>query len=324
MRFKVLLIIFALLTSVAQAADGKYTLTYKDNNKWVAQEDITPLRNSVVFFQNNNLKIKATCSQSEKFCQQRVDIINHIFKKQKVKQTVSVINNSKYVPKNKIILESINLDKNKYSTLILDYKNKEILPIKKSKNDFSNLLKYAENKYLSKFKMYCKTVDQLCKNRFNTLNAQLANTLTFKYNFALYVNENLANNQAQIVAHRHDYAIHKPIKKPVTTAKKEKAKQIKKAKKDSKLVYTKEKNIIVFKEKSADLLLLEKVKIENLIAKSKTNKFAFACGGSDASLCQERVHSIKNYALENTSNIIIMNEFKHKIYRDYVLIVNAE
>jgi hypothetical protein len=321
MTFKVLLTIFALFATFANADDGKYTLNYLKTNKWVAQEDLKPLRDAIIFFQNNNLKIKAICSNQEQFCDERIAIINHIFERQKVQQKISVIENSTTVPFNKLVLESINLDKNKYANLIINYENKKIISVEKSQTDFTKLLKYAETKYLSQFKMYCNDVNELCKNRFNQLNDILAKTLKFKYNFALYTSQNLEQNEVQITASRHDYIINKPISEPVTTAKQEVAKKVVENK-DANINYTQDQNIIVFKDESSELLLLEKVKVENLIAKSLTNKFNFACGTTNLELCQARVHAIKNYALKNTSNIIIMDEVKQKIDSNYVLVVH--
>tara|TARA_Y100001960_G_scaffold333319_1_gene437751 strand:- start:1711 stop:2682 length:972 start_codon:yes stop_codon:yes gene_type:complete len=321
MKFKVLLAIFTLFSTAVMATGGKYTLTYRAENKWIATQDIKDLRKAIVFFQNNDLRIKAICSSKDKHCKKRVDIINHIFHKQKVKQQVSIIENSSYIPKNILVLETVDLDKNKYSNLFINYKNKEALPVKKSQADVKNIIKYAELKYLSKFKMYCKKVDQLCKNRFKVLNSQLSKQLKFKYNFALYENNNLDNNQVQLIAHRHDYNIHNPETKPVITAKKEvKKKPV--IKKKGNLIYSKEKNLIVFKDDSSELLILEKVKVENLIANSKNNKFKFACGNIPHELCQERARSIKDYALKNTSNIIIMEQFHYDIFKDYVLVID--
>ena len=54
----------------------------------------------------------------------------------------------------KIDLETVDLDKNKYSNLFINYQNKEILPVKKSQADVKNIIKYAELKYLSKFNFF--------------------------------------------------------------------------------------------------------------------------------------------------------------------------
>ena len=322
MRFKAPLAIIALAitSTTAIAKDGEYALTYKLQNKWVAQEDLEPLKQAVAFFGNNDLKIKATCSESDKFCKQRVEIINHIFKKQKVKQPVSIVNTAK-MDKNTIILSSVDLDLNKYANLFINYNNKSIIPVEQSLKDFNKLLKGSEAKYLSQFKMYCKTADQLCKDRFNHLSNTIANTLTFKYNFALYENPNLDNNVAQIVNHRHDYNINNPIAKAKTTAaiekKKQEAKQ-KAAKKDGS--YTDKANIIVFDKDSAHLKASEKVKIEKLIINSKDNKFNFTCNLSNADLCKQRVRVIKDYALRNTSNIIEMYQIEKSTQNNYIII----
>jgi hypothetical protein len=322
MRFKVLLAVIALAftsISTAVAKDGEYTLTYKLENKWVAQEDLTPLKQAIAFFGNNDLKIKATCSESDKFCKQRVEIINHIFKKQKVKQPVSIIETAK-LDKNTLILDSVDLDFNKYSNLFINYTNKSIVPVKQSVTDFTKLLKKSELKYLSQFKMYCKNVDQLCKDRFNHLSNIIGKTLTFKYNFALYENANLDDNVAQIVNHRHDYNINNPIAKPKTTAAIEKKKQ--EAKKQTKPVikYTNKANIIVFAKDSKVLENSEKVKIENLIINSKDNKFNFTCNLSNSDLCKQRVRVIKDYALRNTSNIIEMYQIEKSTLANYIII----
>lgn len=319
MRFKVILAILclALISNSAIANSSKYTLTYQQQNKWVAKEDLQPMKDAVAFFQNNDLKITATCKNTDKNCKQRVDIINHIFAKQKVKQQISNTLISSTQKENTISLESIELDFNKYSNLFINYTNKSILPIKQSQSDFNKHLKKSELKYLSKFKMYCKVVDQTCKNRFNHLNNIIGKTLTFKYNFALYENPNLNNNVAQIVNHRHSYNINNPIAKPKTTAAIEKKKEKKKTPVNS---YTNKKHIIVFNNNESVLLNSEKVKIENLIINSKNNKFNFTCNLSNNDICQKRIHEIKNYALRNINNIIEMYQIEKTTQSNYIII----
>ncbi|HAG52480.1 MAG TPA: hypothetical protein DCL21_01700 [Alphaproteobacteria bacterium] len=321
MKYKVILTICSLIlglsSSIANAADGKYTLTYQEQNKWVAQKDIKPVRNAIGFLKNNDLKIKAICSSKDIFCKQRVEILNLIFYKQKVKQQISIVEKSTYIQKNKLILESVNLDLNKYSNLFINYKNKNIIPVEQSQTDIKNIIKKAEDKFLVKFKMYCQSVDQLCKNRFNYINDLIGKTLPYKYNFALYENSSLEVNQAQLVNHRHDYNINNPIQPAATNSKKENAKQ---AKQVEKLNYTNKANIIVFKKGDGILLESEKVKVENLILNSKTNKFTFTCNLNNDLLCQKRVHAIKNYALQNTSNIIEMYQLEKTTTSNYIII----
>jgi len=321
MKYKVILTICSLIlglnTSLANAADGKYTLTYQEQNKWVAQADIKPVRNAIGFFKNNDLKIKAICSTKDIFCKQRVDILNLIFNKQNVKQQISIVENSTYLPNNKLIVESVNLDLNKYSNLFINYKDKKVIPVKKSQTDVKNIIQKAEEKFLVKFKMYCQTTDQLCTNRFNYINNLLGKTFPYKYNFALYENSSLDSNQAQLVNHRHDYNINNPIQKPATDSKKE---EEKKAKQVALLNYTDKPYIIVFRKNDGTLLETEKVKVENLILNSKTNKFTFICNLNNDLLCQKRVHAIKNYALQNTSNIIEMYQLEKNTTSNYIVV----
>jgi hypothetical protein len=330
MKFKVILTvlsIIALSTSSVLANDGKYTLTYKNENKWVAKEDISPLRQAIVFFSNNKLDVKAVCSDKDTNCAKRVEILNLIFKKQKVNKQIDIIEKSTYINKNSLIVQSVNLDPSKYTSLFINYEGLNVKPVAKSVKDITSFLKNSNRKYLSQFKMYCAEANKLCKDRFNHLNSIIGKTLPFKYNIELYTNENLDANQAQLINHRHDYNIApKPTPKPITTGAKEAAKKAKEIKKPKveKVVYSNDEKTIVFKPNNAILMNSEKVKIEKLIADSKNNKFNFACDTSNELLCQSRVHEIKNYALANTSNIIEMYQITNKVYKDHIIIYHAQ
>lgn len=344
MKNRAILTILSLMlisTSNAFANDGKYTLSYQDQNKWVAKQDINPLRQAIVFFSNNNLKVKAICSEADTFCKDRIEIVNHIFKKQKVNKDISIIEKSKSLDKNKLQLQSIDLDSSKYVGLFLNYDNNKTEPTKKSVADLAKFLKNSDLKYLSQFKMYCNSQNKLCKDRFIHITSVVAKSLPFKFNIKLYVNANLEPNQAQLINHRHDYNISPALPKPIETGetiKKEveqKIKQVSKTKpapkpkakpvkKQEKIIYTNDEKTIVFKANRDELLDSEKPKVERFIKNSLNNKFNFACDNANAELCRKRVHSIKDYALRKTSNIIEMYQITNRTYKDHIIIYHKQ
>lgn len=317
MKVKVLFILTLTLLScigVSNAKVNEYALTFQKQNRWVAQEDISPVRELIILLkQNPLLSIKSVCSKKDLFCKERVDIMNIILKAQGVSQKITKVEKSDSLDKNKMLIKITQLDSNKYDIVFINYQNQNTKPIAKSQKDIKTLLAKSELKYLSQFRFYCNKKDSLCENRFNFINKEIAKTLTFKYNISLAINPNLGKTKTGLAAYRHDYNF---IPQEITE--KRSSAKVKPVTKPVK--YTNDTYTIVFETNSSVLSIKEKKKIEKIVKENPAHKFYFACNRAEPELCESRIREIKFHALTATDNLIELYQLEKSAPANYVII----
>jgi hypothetical protein len=308
---KVLISFLVLLISFNSFAEkGEYFFNFNSKNHWIDQHDILPLRQAIKFYKKNNVAIQAVCSTKDKFCAQRVEILQQIFKREKTKQNIVSIVKAANLTQNQLAITTLqNIDK---SSLILNYKEDNLT--KKSSNDLKKLLQKADLKYLSKFTLYCKSLNKTCNKRFNKLNSEISK-LTFKYNFAKIIDAQLTQEQVKLSANRHDFNFNTMLKYSL------KNKKSQPQQKKFSFVGSKKPNIISFKNNSAIIEDSQQEKLNRLIKKNYLKRFNFVCSDKNKVLCQQRIHSIKNYALRN-NDIVEMYQIKGKIKANDIIITD--